>query len=121
MLRQSPTLTVRWSPAAGDQASWRYLEFFTANINNDHTRRAYPNVPYFVGSRISDPPPPLSDNVLHATDVSVLTIDGIKLIRVRLRLFASSGAGRNGLPLYEVIVGAPIRKQQDPARASVVS
>jgi hypothetical protein len=27
--------------AAGDQAGWRYIEFFTANINNDHTRRAY--------------------------------------------------------------------------------
>jgi hypothetical protein len=26
---------------AGEQASWRYVEFFTANINNDHTRRAY--------------------------------------------------------------------------------
>ena len=25
----------------GDQANWRYAEFFTANINNDHTRRAY--------------------------------------------------------------------------------
>jgi len=25
----------------GEQASWRYVEFFTANINNDHTRRAY--------------------------------------------------------------------------------
>jgi site-specific recombinase XerD len=27
--------------ALGDQASWRYVEFFTANIHNDHTRRAY--------------------------------------------------------------------------------
>src|SRR5271167_4133156 len=27
--------------AGGDQAAWRYVEFFTANINNDHTRRAY--------------------------------------------------------------------------------
>jgi site-specific recombinase XerD len=26
---------------AGDAAGWRYIEFFTANINNDHTRRAY--------------------------------------------------------------------------------
>jgi site-specific recombinase XerD len=26
---------------AGDQAGWRYVEFFTANINNPHTRRAY--------------------------------------------------------------------------------
>jgi site-specific recombinase XerD len=36
----------RW-PAArlianeGDAAGWRYVEFFTANINNAHTRRAY--------------------------------------------------------------------------------
>src|SRR5829696_5299597 len=27
--------------AAGDQASLRFLEFFTANIRNPHTRRAY--------------------------------------------------------------------------------
>jgi hypothetical protein len=27
--------------ALGDQANWRYVEFFTAHINNDHTRRAY--------------------------------------------------------------------------------
>ena len=26
---------------AGDAAGWRYVEFFTANIRNDHTRRAY--------------------------------------------------------------------------------
>jgi site-specific recombinase XerD len=25
----------------GEQASWRYIEFFTANIRNPHTRRAY--------------------------------------------------------------------------------
>jgi hypothetical protein len=27
--------------ARGDQPGWRYIEFFTANINNDHTQRAY--------------------------------------------------------------------------------
>ena len=27
--------------AAGEQAGWRYAEFFTANIRNPHTRRAY--------------------------------------------------------------------------------
>src|SRR5580704_15923397 len=26
---------------AGEQAGWRYIEFFTANIRNSHTRRAY--------------------------------------------------------------------------------
>ena len=25
----------------GEQACWRYVEFFTANIENSHTRRAY--------------------------------------------------------------------------------
>jgi hypothetical protein len=25
----------------GDQAAWRYVEFFTANIRNPNTRRAY--------------------------------------------------------------------------------
>jgi hypothetical protein len=28
-------------PNEGDAAGWRYIEFFTANINNPHTRRAY--------------------------------------------------------------------------------
>ena len=26
---------------AGERASWRYVEFFTANIRNPNTRRAY--------------------------------------------------------------------------------
>src|ERR1700676_252874 len=26
---------------AGDQASWRYFDFFTSNIRNPNTRRAY--------------------------------------------------------------------------------
>ena len=29
---------------AGEQASWRYVEFFTANIRNPNTRRAYARV-----------------------------------------------------------------------------
>ena len=27
--------------ASGEQAAWRYIEFFTANIRNPNTRRAY--------------------------------------------------------------------------------
>ena len=27
--------------AAGEHAGWRYVEFFTVNIRNSHTRRAY--------------------------------------------------------------------------------
>src|SRR3954453_617938 len=41
----TPTDTLYIVPALiadlGDAAGWRYIEFFTANINNDHTRRAY--------------------------------------------------------------------------------
>ncbi len=28
----------------GDEAAWRYVEFFTANIRNPHPRRAYARV-----------------------------------------------------------------------------
>src|SRR3984893_9508755 len=38
----SPTLVVPVLIAdLGDEAAWRYVEFFTANIRNPHTRRAY--------------------------------------------------------------------------------
>jgi hypothetical protein len=30
---------------AGDQASWRNIEFFAANLNNANTRRAYARAP----------------------------------------------------------------------------
>ena len=40
-----PTDPVTLAPAliadAGDAAGWRYVEFFTANISNSNTRRAY--------------------------------------------------------------------------------
>ena len=35
---------------AGDQAAWRYLEFFTANIRNLNTRRAYARACNALGS-----------------------------------------------------------------------
>jgi hypothetical protein len=30
---------------AGDAAGWRYVEFFTDNIRNQHTQRAYLTLP----------------------------------------------------------------------------
>ena len=35
---------------AGDQAGWRYVEFFEANIANDHTRQAYARLGRFYGA-----------------------------------------------------------------------
>ena len=39
-----PSSFPRLIAEAGERASWRYVEFFTANINNPHTRRAYARV-----------------------------------------------------------------------------
>jgi len=36
-----PVLIAAAGDAAGDAAGWRYVEFFTANIRNPNTRRAY--------------------------------------------------------------------------------
>jgi hypothetical protein len=54
VIEPTPLLTLTPAPAPadtyivpaliadlGDQAGWRYVEFFTANIRNPHTRRAY--------------------------------------------------------------------------------
>ena len=44
-MSQLVTLTTSNAPtlisAAGDRAAYRFLEFFTAQIRNPHTRRAY--------------------------------------------------------------------------------
>ena len=44
-MNQLAPITTLYAPAiitaAGPRASYRFLEFFTANIRNPHTRRAY--------------------------------------------------------------------------------
>ena len=39
--RREPMIVPLLIADAGEQASWRYVEFFTANIRNANTRRAY--------------------------------------------------------------------------------
>jgi site-specific recombinase XerD len=41
VIRYRPRLVPVLIADASEQASWRYVEFFTANINNPNTRRAY--------------------------------------------------------------------------------
>jgi ABC-type Fe3+ transport system substrate-binding protein len=36
-----PTIVPALIASEGDAAGWRYVEFFTANISNPNTRRAY--------------------------------------------------------------------------------
>jgi hypothetical protein len=39
--QQAPNVVPALIADLGDAAAWRYVEFFTANIRNPHTRRAY--------------------------------------------------------------------------------
>src|SRR3954462_14641978 len=39
--QRAPTIVPALIADLGDAAAWRYVEFFTANIRNVHTRRAY--------------------------------------------------------------------------------
>ena len=57
---------------AGDAVGWRFVEFFTANINNDHTRRAYPRPTFCCcSSHIGDAPGlPAQRKLKSATTVS---------------------------------------------------
>ena len=67
----------------------------------------YPCIPYFVGCKIDDPPPPTDSSVMHVIQVCVEKINGIRLVVVTVRLFANSGVEGHGPPIYEVVVGAP--------------
>jgi hypothetical protein len=40
-LVETPIVPALIVDAGGEQAGWRYAEFFEAHINNEHTRRAY--------------------------------------------------------------------------------
>jgi hypothetical protein len=67
----------------------------------------YPCIPYFVGCRLDDPPPPTARDVAHVITVGPETVNGIKLLVSSIRLFANSGVEEHGPPVYEVIIGAP--------------
>jgi len=63
-----------------------------------------PNIPFFVGSDPGLPPPPDSRKVL--IQRTRLHYRRLRLITVRIRLFAHSGTPDRGMPFYEVVVGS---------------
>jgi hypothetical protein len=69
----------------------------------------YPNIPYFVGCKLDDPPPPAERSVSHVLQVGVEKVNSILLVVGTVRLFANSGVEDHGPPVYEVVVGAPRR------------
>ncbi len=74
----------------------------------------YPNIPHFVGGDLGDPPPPEPRQILHIIQRANVTYRRWKLITVRVRLFAQSGTAANGMPFYEVVVGAEGRSTFPP-------
>jgi hypothetical protein len=78
----------------------------------------YPNIPYFVGSDRSDPPPPEPPGRLHVVHFTDVTIGRLKYLTVRFRLFAHSGTKENGMPYYEVVVGTEGRPKVNSRRRS---
>jgi hypothetical protein len=76
----------------------------------------YPLVPYFVGSELTDPPPPHDKRFVHAINIGDITVgQRLKLIVVSVRLFANSGTKEHGTPIYRVVVGAWKSGQKNPA------
>lgn len=67
----------------------------------------YPCIPYFVGCRLDDPPPPTARDVQHEITVGPEVVNGIRLLVSRIRLFSNSGLDAHGPPVYEVVIGAP--------------
>jgi hypothetical protein len=67
----------------------------------------YPNVPYFVGSALIDPPKRLDGKVKHAIVLTETTIGKMRLLTASVRLCANSGTDEAGTPIYDVVVGAP--------------
>jgi hypothetical protein len=67
----------------------------------------YTGISQFVGSELSNPPPPEPSGRQHRVDVFDLTVHGMRLLVARVRLFADSGTKEHGTPIYTAIVGAP--------------
>jgi hypothetical protein len=67
----------------------------------------YPCIPHFVGCALDDPPPPDPKERLHWVDFRTVQFERLKLIVASIRLFAHSGFGKIGMPIYRVVVGAP--------------
>jgi HNH endonuclease len=66
----------------------------------------YPCIPHFVGNQPGNPPP--SDrSLLHQIGFRDATLGNQRLVLAVVRLFANSGTAENGMPIYNVVVGAP--------------
>lgn len=83
------------------------LDGFRPLVMTDIILDKYPSVSYFVGASADEPPPPGNENVMHTVTFSTEGFERLKLLVASVRLFANSGTNDRGMPIYEVVVGAP--------------
>jgi hypothetical protein len=83
------------------------LHEFRSLVLPDLILGRYPCIPYFVGCKLDDPPPPEERAALHLITVGPEVVNSVKLLVSRIRLFANSGVEDHGPPVYEVVIGAP--------------
>jgi hypothetical protein len=65
----------------------------------------YPCIPHFIGSDLSEPPPPLERGRMHSFEFIDVEYKRQKLLAVKMRLFAHAGMKDKGMPYYTVVVG----------------
>lgn len=68
----------------------------------------YPMVPFYVGCPLIEPDSPQEREVKHAVWLSEVDQAGKKFYLAELRLFGNSGTAEHGMPVYYVVVGAPL-------------
>ena len=68
----------------------------------------YTGISQFVGSELSNPPPPGPPGLQHRIDVFDQWMSPrLRLLVAKVRLFADSGTAEHGAPIYTIVVGAP--------------
>jgi hypothetical protein len=67
----------------------------------------HPQVPYYVGCPLMNPEAPLEAKAKHGVTLSEISPRGIKLL-AQIRLYGNSGTADHGMPVYHVVVGAPL-------------
>lgn len=84
------------------------LDSFDRQASVDLILGRCPNVPYFVGCKLEDPPPPADRSTVHVIQITTQWVNGTLLVITTVRLFANSGVEHHGPPVYEVVLGAPL-------------
>jgi len=77
----------------------------------------YPVIPHFIGTdSIETPPPPNPPGEQHQVTQAVYSVGRHKLLIATIRLFADSGQGNKGMPIYHVVYGAQGSRVITPRR-----